>query len=166
MLNLGIYNLEINNEVVPQNEITDSVFYSICTIFIWVNNRCGQTPGVTLDSISAEMFQHYYKSVKQAHPIWDTLFSSRLKWFIVQLVIWNLPKVVQANIAEKVLYVFSMKYLHLLQCCAFVKPCMTTAVHRKQRSPHIKLHPPPHFSWEVGWAPIHITLVPIGSIGT
>lgn len=41
----------------------------MCTIFIWVNNRCGQTPGVTLDSISAEIFQHYYKSVKEAHPL-------------------------------------------------------------------------------------------------
>lgn len=26
MLNLGIYNLEINNEVFSQNEITDSMF--------------------------------------------------------------------------------------------------------------------------------------------
>lgn len=38
---------------------------------------------------------------------------------------------------------------------------MTIAVHRKQRSRHIKLHLPPNFSWEVGWAPIHITLAPI-----
>lgn len=54
-----------------------------------------------------------------------------------------------------------MKYLYLLQCCAFAKPCMTIAVHRKQRSPHIKLHLPPNFSWGVGWAPIHMTLDPI-----
>lgn len=32
------------------------------------------------------------------------------------------------------------------------------AVHRKQRSRYIKLHLPPNFGWEVGWAPIHIML--------
>lgn len=79
----------------------------------------------------------------------------------MQLVIWTFPKVLQANIGEKVFYVFSMKYLSLLQCCAFVKPCMTIAMHRKQRWPHIKLHLPPNFGWEVGWAPIHITLARI-----
>lgn len=54
-----------------------------------------------------------------------------------------------------------MKYFHLLQCCAFVRPCRTVAVHRKQRSRHIKLHMPPNFSWEVGWTSIHITLAQI-----
>lgn len=58
MLNLAIYNLEINNKWgggVAQNEMTGSIFKLICTMFILVNSRCIQTSGVTINSISAEI---------------------------------------------------------------------------------------------------------------